>query len=203
MTAQQIQSPPIPKDNAYASQPISLRVVKGALVPVSDADTETLRRFRLRVGQLVVASIDRPRHPEGLRLLHSFAQLISQNVEGFEHHTAHQVIKKLQAQSGVGCTMISTSLRDFWRTLLPSISDALAPGAVNGFEEISDMVNAGAGDRMITGYQPKSLSAATMDDSEFQEIFDGLCRYVALTYWPSMTAEQVAETARLMPDSTP
>jgi hypothetical protein len=178
-------------------------VVKGALVPVSDADTDTLRRFRLRVGQMVIANIDRPRHPEGLRLLHSFAQLVSQNIEGFEHHTAHQVIKKLQAQSGVGCHMTSVTLKDFWNTLLPTIQEDDAPDIEAGLNEISKLMSAGAGEQMITGYQPKSLSMATMDDFEFQEIFDGLCRYVALTYFPSMSPEAVAETARLMPSSTP
>lgn len=184
---------PIEADKQAAAQPIGLRVIKGALVPATDDDIETLRRFRLRVGHLVLATLDRPRHPEGLRVLHGFAQLISQNIEGFEHLTAHQVIKRLQAESGVGCHLISVSARDAISALLPSLGEELA-SPIN-FDNI--------GDQLVTAYQPKSLSAATMDDAEFQEIFDGLSRYVALHYWPTMTPEQIAETARLMPESVP
>jgi len=57
--------------------------------------------------------------------------------------------------------------------------------------------------RMITAYRPKSLSMSTMDDSEFQEIFDGLCRYLACRYWSTLTIDGVAQIARLMPDSVP
>ncbi|WP_273208788.1 hypothetical protein [Marinobacter subterrani] len=184
---------PIESDKQAAAQPIGLRVIKGALVPATDDDIETLRRFRLRVGHLVIATLDRPRHPEGLRVLHGFAQLISQNIEGFEHLTAHQVIKRLQAESGVGCHLISVSARDAISALLPSLGDDIASAI-----DFNKM-----GDHLVNAYQPKSLSAATMDDAEFQEIFDGLARFVALRYWPSMTPEQIQETAGLMPESVP
>lgn len=184
---------PIESDKQESAQPVALRVVKGALVPATDEDIETLRRFRLRVGHLVLATMDRPRHPEGLKVLHGFAQLISQNIEGFEHLSAHQVIKRLQAESGVGCHLISVSAQDAVSALLPSLGSDLAKAI--DFDQI--------GDQLVNAYQPKSLSPATMDDSEFQEIFDGLSRYVAIRYWLSMTPEQIQETSRLMPESVP
>lgn len=176
------------------SQSVSLTVAKGALIPSTDADTETLRKFRLRIGQSVRANIDTPRNPEGFRLLHGFAQLVSQNIEGFEHMPAHQVIKTLQAESGVGCELVSIAASDFASMLPPDLQSLLVTPRQTDSREP---------DRMITAFQPRSLAVGKMDDSEFQEIFDGLCRYIALTYWKDMTGEQIAETARLMPDSTP
>lgn len=176
------QSPTAPQDY---SQPVRLKVIKGALIPASEADVETLRKFRLRVGHTVLAQIDRPRHPEGLRVLHGLAQAVSQNIAGFEHLSAHQVIKRLQAESGVGCELISVPVGDMLAMLLPEAA------------QIPDQT------RMITAYRPKSLSMSTMDDSEFQEIFDGLCRYLACRYWSTLTIDGVAQIARLMPDSVP
>lgn len=190
------QTPPRSKGIQQAgSQWVNLCVVKGALVPATEADVDTLRRFRLRVGHTVRAEIDRPRCAEGLRILHSFAQLVSQNIEGYEHLTAHQVLKRLQAESGVGCEIVSISIQDFWNTLQPGLRAHL--------ETLDSQIVQDEDDRLVTGYKPKSLSQSVMDDTEFQEIFDGLCRYVALKYWPGMSPDAIAETARLMPHSIP
>jgi len=185
-----VRTAPTTAPQANPAQPVCLRVVKGALVPLTEQDSETLRRFRLRVGQTVLADIDRPRSPEGLRLLHRFASLVTENIEGFGHLSAHQTIKRLQAESGVGCNIVSTSARDF----LGYLSKHLG---INTEAIPSDR------DDLITAYHPKSLSMGTMDDAEFQEIFDGLCRYVTLWYWPSLTPDEVARLAEMMPESVP
>ncbi|KXS55316.1 MAG: hypothetical protein AWU57_302 [Marinobacter sp. T13-3] len=186
----QVQSAPTKEAEALPAQSVCLRVVRGALVPLTEQDSEALRRFRLRVGQTVLADIDRPRSPEGLRLLHRFAALVTENVEGFEHLSAHQTIKRLQAESGVGCNIVSVQARDFL--------DYLGTNLGIDTSEIPRDAN-----RMMTAYQPRSLSMSTMDDAEFQEIFDGLCRYVTLKYWPSLTPEQMANLAEMMPESVP
>lgn len=46
---------------------------------------------------------------------------------------------------------------------------------------------------------PQSLSFESMDEARFREVFSGLCRHVAQTYWPEMTPEQVEEMAEMMP----
>ena len=45
---------------------------------------------------------------------------------------------------------------------------------------------------------PKSLSFETMDETEFTEVFRGMCRHLAKHYWPDLTPEQVEEMAELM-----
>lgn len=48
---------------------------------------------------------------------------------------------------------------------------------------------------------PRSLSFESMDEVEFQATFKALANYVSKTYWPSLTAEQIAEMAEIMPEA--
>lgn len=47
---------------------------------------------------------------------------------------------------------------------------------------------------------PKSLSFESMDQSAFEDVYSAMCAYVARTYWPGLSAEQVAEMVDLMPE---
>jgi hypothetical protein len=43
--------------------------------------------------------------------------------------------------------------------------------------------------------QARSLSYESMDETEFRAVIAGMCRYVAKTYWPSCTPEQIEAMA--------
>jgi len=45
---------------------------------------------------------------------------------------------------------------------------------------------------------PKSLSFENMDEPDFRQVFWALCDHVSKTYWPSLSAESVAEMAEMM-----
>lgn len=47
---------------------------------------------------------------------------------------------------------------------------------------------------------PQSLSFESMDQSRFEDVYGAMCEYVARTYWPELSAEQVAEMVDLMPE---
>lgn len=49
---------------------------------------------------------------------------------------------------------------------------------------------------------PRSLSFASMDEGEFQQVIEGLCRYIAKTYWPTCTPEQVEAMASAWVEAT-
>ena len=51
---------------------------------------------------------------------------------------------------------------------------------------------------MLMHRVPRSLSFESMDEGEFREVMRGLCRYIAATYWPSCTPEQVEQMAGCM-----
>ena len=47
----------------------------------------------------------------------------------------------------------------------------------------------------LVSRQPRSLAFENMEQGEFFELMKSLCRHIAETYWPHMTAEQVQEMA--------
>ncbi len=47
---------------------------------------------------------------------------------------------------------------------------------------------------------PQSLSHEITDDGQMHEIARAMCRYIAQTYWPEMTEEQVNEMAETFVD---
>jgi hypothetical protein len=167
--------------------PISLIVQKGALVPATEHDSERLRKQDLRIGQTVFAEIDTERHPKDLKRIHRLGQIVCENIDQFAHLDAHQAIKKLQAESGVGCDFMQVSVTSLRKIV--SMKDI----------PVIDIPD----DTMVTVTSPKSLSPAKMDGSEFHIVFDGLCRYLALHYWPEISAEDALEMVDLFAFSTP
>jgi len=76
--------------------------VKG-FIAASASDRERLKARKYSIGDLLRAEFKKPRNPGFHRFVHQLGTLVVQNVEGFEHFTAHQAIKRLQVESGVGC----------------------------------------------------------------------------------------------------
>jgi len=54
----------------------------------------------------------------------------------------------------------------------------------------------------ITYRVPRSLSYASMDQSEFEATVRRMCEHIAREYWPSMSAEQIEAMAQVMPEAT-
>ena len=82
---------------------LELIVDKGCLRPAGSRDIDALRKMQLGLGQIVQAKIHQPRNPRFFRLAHQLGQLVRQNIEGFELLDGHQVLKRLQIESGVQC----------------------------------------------------------------------------------------------------
>ncbi|MGJ8525201.1 hypothetical protein LMG33818_000909 [Halomonadaceae bacterium LMG 33818] len=57
---------------------------------------------------------------------------------------------------------------------------------------ITDIPNVGS----LESRQPESIAFDNMDQTEFFEMVTDLCSYIAKTYWPSMTGEQVEDMAQ-------
>lgn len=49
--------------------------------------------------------------------------------------------------------------------------------------------------------EPQSLSFESMDEGRFTEVFRQMCEHVSQTYWPTLTAEQIASMAETMPEA--
>jgi hypothetical protein len=48
---------------------------------------------------------------------------------------------------------------------------------------------------------PRSLSWSDMGDDEFKDVMRQISGYIAKTYWPTLTAEQIEQMAEVMPEA--
>lgn len=85
-------------------------VQKGSLVPADGYVTQQLRARGFQVGEIVFATLVKPRNPKFNRLAHGLGKLVQENIEGFESYDAHQCLKRLQVESGVACEVISAMI---------------------------------------------------------------------------------------------
>ena len=142
----------------------ALRVIKGGFAPADGGTANRLREKGIRIGDLVFAQFVKPRNPKFHRLVHSFGEILVQNIAAFEDMNSHTVLKRLQVEGNVGC--------DEMAVMFPGIGPC-------------------------TYRIPRSLSFESMDESEFGEVFQGFCKYVSRTYWPSMEPEAIERMAEM------
>lgn len=64
-----------------------------------------------------------------------------------------------------------------------------------GCEEIGYRLDSG---QMIVQRIPQSLSFESMDEGEFREVMQGMCRHLAARYWPDCTPAQIEQMAGCM-----
>lgn len=83
----------------------ALRVIKGGYAP-ADSSTASVLRTRHRVGDLVFVEFRKPRNPGFHRLAHQLGGMVAENLDAFEGMGQHEVLKRLQIESGVGCETI-------------------------------------------------------------------------------------------------
>ena len=142
-----------------------MRIVKGGLQVADQSTALRLRERKYGMGDLVFVEIKKVRNPGFHSLAHQLGTLVRENIPGFEHLESHQVLKRLQIESGVGCDEVGIQF--------PGIGPC-------------------------TYRVPQSLSYESMDQGEFKAVIAGLCRYVATTYWPGLSPEQIENMASCM-----
>lgn len=144
---------------------LMMRVQKGALAPADSYTQQRLREKGLHIDDLVGVTLRKIRNPGFHRLAHAFGDFMVKNVEAFENLNAHLALKRLQAETGIGCDEFSID----------------------------------TGDEKVLVRVPRSLSYASMDDSEFKEVYGGMCRYVAMKYFKGLSEHQVSAMIEMMP----
>lgn len=111
---------------------IPMRVVRaGSLPPETGVffPADGLARGRLRarkyhVGSTVFAEFRKPRNPGFHRLAHAFGKLLSENLEAFAGLNCHWVLKRLQAESGIGCDPLA--MRVHGQTVIANIPRSIS-----------------------------------------------------------------------------
>lgn len=92
-------------------------------------------------------------------------------------------------------TMVSENIEAFDGVTAHGALKRIQLEANIGCEEVAYMA---PGFGLVEQRIPKSLSFESMDDGEFREVFLGMCRHIASTYWPEMSEQEIAEMAEVM-----
>ena len=87
-----------------------LAVTKGALVPADNYTAERLRAKGYRMGDVLRATLAKPRNPRFHRLAHAFGKLCAENIERFEGMDAHKVLKTIQYEADIACERMTVKL---------------------------------------------------------------------------------------------
>lgn len=101
----------MPKPIKKRPEKIALRIDKGCLIPADSLSLARLKAKKFNKGDLVFAVLSQPRNPKFHRLAHQFGTLVAENIEQFEGMNCHNVLKRLQIESGVGCEEVSVLLQ--------------------------------------------------------------------------------------------
>lgn len=148
-----------------------LTVAKGALVPGDGYTQKRLKERGYRVGDILLADLRKPRNPGFHRLAHRLGQLVAENVEEFAGLDGHQALKRLQVEGNIACDELPVFLTLFDQKI-----------------KVNQRI-------------PRSLSFASMDEGDFRETLQAMCRFIAAEYWPDLTPEQIEEMAEAMPEA--
>lgn len=202
-----MSSSPNPAPKTRRKEPIGFKVRmvapwhdddRGQLVyvPASQSDADRLKPLHHKEGDLVFADFRKPRNPGFHKLAHAIGKLAVQNIEGFGHLTPHEALKRLQLESGVGCEAIRVNMNSLWTEIMEWLRENFGDGVAQVMRTAAREI--GIKQKMIPVKVPRSLSYDSMDQEEFFGVVKGLCKFIALRYWPSMTAEDIEMMADAM-----
>lgn len=94
---------------------IYLKVIKGGLVPADSYAEKRLREKKYKVGDLLKAELSKLRTVGLNKHAHKIAILCQKNIDEFSTYVdAHEVLKRLQIESGAACEEIGAKLAGIW-----------------------------------------------------------------------------------------
>lgn len=82
---------------------ILLRVDNGCFVPYDANAKRVLRERDYRRGEVLAATLSKPRNPGFYRLAHGFGHLVADNIDDFDGMAYHQVLKRIQLEGNIAC----------------------------------------------------------------------------------------------------
>lgn len=94
---------------------IYFRVISGGLVPADACAERRLREKKYKVGDILGANLSKLRTPGLNKHAHKIAILCKNNIDDFSAYTdAHDILKRLQIESGAACDEIGVKLHGMW-----------------------------------------------------------------------------------------
>jgi hypothetical protein len=90
---------------------------------------EDIDAARFRAGEVLECDLRRSRNPGYHRLVHALGKLVARDVDRFSGWGAHDVIKRFQMETGVGCTEIDLEIEGV--ETKAKVPKSIAFGAMN------------------------------------------------------------------------
>lgn len=184
-------------------KPIYLRVRKmmdretgqiaGCLVPLDWANQQLMRERGYKQGDVIRAVLTQPRNNNFHKLVHQLGTLVKRNIEGFENYTSHEVIKKLQRESGVFCHVSTIDAAPVVSAILTASESVLGEVPTKMLSAVLPEI------KTIELTEPESMAFDSMDEGEFRQLWAGICGYLVTRYWPDLSVEQITEMAEMLP----
>ena len=89
---------------------LPFRVGKGCLIPASNWVFERLRQRKYKQDDIIFAVLTKPRNPKFNAFVHAgLAALLKKNIDDFKYMTPHQILKRIQIETGIGCDLIGVN----------------------------------------------------------------------------------------------
>jgi hypothetical protein len=86
---------------------LATRLTNGALVPADRYSAEALKARKLGPGDVVFATLRKPRNPKFHRLAHALGQMLVENLDEFAELDSHSCLKRLQLEADIACDQMA------------------------------------------------------------------------------------------------
>lgn len=142
--------------------------------PAYPLDRREMNDRGFRDGDVLLMDFFKDRNPRFWRKFHALSFFISENVAEMEGLRAHTALKKVQLEARQHCELVAIEPTKETAALL---AEAGLPAL--GWQQ----------------WSTKSLNFDDTDEALAESVWEGLCDYVARTYFKDWDASQVAEAA--------
>lgn len=167
-----------------------------AMVPASQTDRKILEERRTKFGDRLRGMFTKQRNPKFHRLVHQLGTAVKENVEGFEDcATAHDVIKRLQRESGLFCEQQEIDANPIVAAVIEAARTVLGDAAARMLQAVLPSI------KKVNVSVAQSIAFDEMDEGDFQLLWRGLCDFIARTYWPGLDVAAIENMITLMPEA--
>lgn len=171
---------------------IYMRVKTGCLEPTDIHAERQLREKKFKLGDVVSVIVRKLRNPRFNRLVHRIGQLCVEHIEEFKYMDAHAVLKRIQLEGNIYCEEVAVK----------PIGAGLIPVAViASLKPVLELFGLKLTENgLLIVRIPISLSFETMDEAEYYDAAQKICRFISENYWQGVTPEGIEEMTESMID---
>lgn len=168
--------------------------VRGFL-PAYKADRMLCRERGYNLGDILRASITKKRNPKFNNLVHGLGELVRRHIDGYQDcKDAHDVVKRLQRQSGVCCEVQEIDASPVIEAVLKAAESLLGQAAAKMLAAVLPSI------KKINVTVAQSLAFDWMDEAEFKAFWCGICQYLIEHYWHDLDANAIEHLVDVMPE---